>query len=66
MPPSGFKRKAVEAAIGFVAACYEDLLEEVKSGKHATYEAAIEHELGQIKRSLERAHITRDGELVER
>ncbi len=66
MPPSGFKRKAVEAALGFVAACYEDLLEEVKSGKHPTYEAAIKHELAQIRHSLERAHIAPDGELVER
>ena len=48
MPPSGFNRNIVEGALTFVRGCYIELLHEVKSGKHASYEAAIEYELGQI------------------
>lgn len=66
MPPSGFKKKAVEGALKFAEAIYQDLLEEVRSGKYPSYEAAIEHELSLIKTALERAHITPNGDLVER
>lgn len=66
MPPSGFTRKAVLAATQFVGACYEDLLEEVRSGKHASIEEALEHEIGRIEKALAKAHITPEGELIER
>ncbi|HLD26254.1 MAG TPA: hypothetical protein VJC05_04400 [Candidatus Andersenbacteria bacterium] len=65
MPPSGFSRRAVEGILDFVGGCYEDLLAEVRSGKHESYEAAIEHELGKIDSALAKLHITPDGELVE-
>ena len=66
MPPSGFNRNIVECALTFVRGCYIELLHEVKSGKHASYEAAIEYELGQIEKVLSRMHITPEGELIER
>jgi hypothetical protein len=64
MPPSGFNKNVVEGALAFAKGCYLDLLDEVRSGKHATYEEAIEYELGQIERVLRRIHITADGDLV--
>jgi hypothetical protein len=66
MPPSGFNKNVVEGALAFVRGCYLDLLEEVRSGKHASYEAAIEFELKQIERVLLKLHINEAGELVER
>ena len=66
MPPSGFNKNVVQGALAFVRGCYLDLLEEVRSGKHPSYEAAIEFELAQIERVLSRMHITPEGELVER
>lgn len=66
MPPSGFNQRVVEGALAFARGCYLDLLEEVRSGKHVSYEAAIEFELAQIEKVLTRMHITPDGELVER
>ena len=66
MPPSGFKRKAIQGALQFIEACYHDLLEEVKSGKHASYEEAIEFEISQINKALTKAHINEEGKLVEK
>ena len=66
MPPSGFNKHVVDGALAFVRGCYLDLLEEVRSGKHASYEEAIEYELSQIEKVLSRLHITPNGELVER
>ncbi len=58
MPPSGFSKKAVDGALLFAQACYEDLLRDVRSGKFQTHEEAIEHELKQIREELERYKIT--------
>jgi len=66
MPPSGFSKKAVRVALEFVAACYEELLQEVKSGKYKTFEQAIETELIQIRKALSKAHINPEGNLVEK
>jgi hypothetical protein len=66
MPPSGFNRNVVKGALEFARGCYLDLLEEVQSGKHASYEEAIEHELHQIESVLTRLHIDSNGELVDR
>lgn len=66
MPPSGFNRRSVKGALGFIKGCYEDLLEEVRSGKHESVEAALEFEIGQIDKSLSQIHITKRGKLVKR
>ncbi len=66
MPPSGFSKKAVEGILIFVKACYEDLQSEVDSGKHDSFPAAIEYELGQLEKALEQLHIDADGRLVKR
>lgn len=57
MPPSGFSKNAIDGALLFIKTCYEDLLEDVRSGKFQTYEEAIEHELKQIREELERLKI---------
>lgn len=66
MPPSGFSHRAVEGALVFIQTCYEDLLEEVRSGAHASFEEAIRFEISQIKTVLTKLHIDRAGNLVER
>ena len=66
MPPSGFSPKAVKGALVFVQGCYEDLLEEVRSGKHKSYEEGIEFEIAQIEKALTKLHIDAEGNLVER
>ena len=66
MPPSGFSRKAVRGALVFIQTCYEDLLAEVQSGKHASIEAAIEYEISQIGKALDQLHIDQQGNLVQR
>ena len=66
MPPSGFSRKAVDGALVFVKSCYEDLLKDVRSGKFATYEEAIQHEIAQIDKALIGLHIDSEGKLIER
>ena len=66
MPPSGFNERATRGILEFVAGCYHDLLEEVRSGKHQNYEEAIEYELKQIETALSKLHIDADGNLVER
>jgi len=67
MPPSGFSKKAVDDGIlVFIKACYEDLLAEVRSGKHKSFEEAIEFEIAQIGKSLSGIHITPQGKLVKR
>lgn len=66
MPPSGFNKKAVCGALGFIKGCYEDLLEEVSSGKFSSVEEAIEHELAQIDKALSTIHIDEKGNLVEK
>ncbi|MFH0969802.1 MAG: hypothetical protein V1804_04805 [Patescibacteria group bacterium] len=65
-PPSGFGKKAVNGALEFVGACYEDLQKEVKSGKYATLEEAIEIELAQIRKALSKMHIDAEGNLTEK
>lgn len=66
MPPSGFNTHVVKGALQFVSGCYEDLLEEVRSGKHPSFEAAIEFELGQIEKALSSLHINPQGHLVKK
>ena len=66
MPPSGFSSNAVRGALEFVRSCYMDLLEEVRTGKHKSYEEAIEFELRQIESALQGVHIDSQGNLVER
>ena len=66
MPPSGFTPNAVKGSLLFIKTCYEDLLAEVRDGKHASYEDAIEHELAQINKALTKLHIDPDGNLVQR
>ncbi|MEK7157181.1 MAG: hypothetical protein AAB709_01360 [Patescibacteria group bacterium] len=66
MPPSGFNQRAVKGVLEFVKGCYEDLQEEVKSGKHASFEAALEYELTQLEKALASLHINKEGRLVER
>ena len=66
MPPSGFSKKAVEGSLIFIKNCYEDLLREVKEGKHASYEEAIEYEISQIEKAMEKVHIDENGNLTEK
>lgn len=66
MPPSGFSQKAVQGALIFIKTCYEDLLREVRSAKHATIEDAIECEIRQIDKALTKLHIDPSGDLTER
>lgn len=66
MPPSGFSQKAVKGALQFIGSCYEDLLQEVKDGKHPTIEDAIQFELDNIDRALTKLHLDDQGNLVER
>jgi hypothetical protein len=52
MPPSGFDRKTTGSAVAFVSGCFEDLKQEAnRSGREI--QAAIEHELSQIKKALQ-------------
>ena len=66
MPPCGFNQNAVKGALQFVKGCYEDLKEEVKQGKHASFEAALDHELDNLEKALAKLHIDQEGNLVER
>ena len=56
MPPSGFSQKAINGLLQFVGSCYEDLLEEIKEGKH-TEEEAINKELENINQYLKKFKI---------
>lgn len=66
MPPCGFNSSAVKGALQFIRGCYEDLLEDVKSGKYPNYETAIEHELSQIGKALTNLHVTKTGRVVRK
>lgn len=66
MPPSGFSQHAVEGALVFIQTCYQDLLKEVRSGKHASFEEAIAFEIRQIDKALSRLHIDPHGQLIEK
>jgi len=66
MPPSGFSRRSVKGVLQFVGECYKDLLEEVRSGKHRSYEEAIKFEIRQIDSALAKVHIDGKGNLVEK
>jgi hypothetical protein len=66
MPPCGFNSSAVKGALQFIRGCYEDLLEDVKSGKYPSYEVAIEHELSQIGKALTNLHVNEQGQIVAR
>jgi hypothetical protein len=65
MPPSGFSKPVIAGALQFVGGCYRDLLQEVKDGKHASFEKAIEYELSQINKALRSLHINQQGNLVD-
>ncbi len=66
MPPSGYSEKAVNGLTIFIDSCCEDLLKEVKSGKHKSLKAAIRYEIANIKKALMRARINEvvNGSLV--
>jgi len=66
MPPSGFNQNAVKDILIFVQSCYTDLLRDVHSGKFQTYDEAIQYELAQIKKALEKLHIDVHSNLIER
>ncbi len=66
MPPCGFNNNSVSGALMFIRGCYEDLLDQVRSGKFSSYEEAIEFELGQIEKVLLQLHIDDNGKLVAR
>ncbi|MCX6787964.1 MAG: hypothetical protein NT108_02245 [Candidatus Kaiserbacteria bacterium] len=66
MPPSGFSKKTVEGLLTFVKGNYEDLQEEVRSGKHLSVEAAIDYEIAQLGKALEKLHINKEGGIVEK
>ncbi|MEK6887503.1 MAG: hypothetical protein AABX14_01005 [Candidatus Aenigmatarchaeota archaeon] len=51
MPPSGFSQKAINGLLLFVEACYEDLLQEIKSDKKSEGQA-IKEELENIRHYL--------------
>lgn len=66
MPPSGFSPKAVNGLLQFVQTCFEGLLQEVRNGGHESFEAAIQHEIGQIDKALSKLHIDSEGNLTDR
>jgi len=66
MPPSGFSQKAVKGSLIFIQSCYEDLLEEVRAGKHKSYEEGIKYEISQIEKALTKLHIDSSGNIVDR
>jgi hypothetical protein len=66
MPPSGFSPRVVRGALQFVGGCYEDLLKEVRSGKHKDFQTAIEYEINQINKALSKLHIDPEGNLVQK
>lgn len=66
MPPSGFNTRSVRGALQFIQGCYEDLRDEVRTGKHPDFETAIDHEIRQIESALTKLHINERGEPVER
>lgn len=66
MPPSGFSKKTVEGLLTFVKGNYEDLREEVRSRKHPSFEVAIDYEIAQLGKALEKLHIDKEGNIVER
>ena len=66
MPPSGFRPTAVRGLLVFVKDCYEHLLEDVRSGKFASYEEAIRFEIGQIEKGVASVHIDEQGRLTQR
>lgn len=66
MPPSGFSARTVKGLLTFVKGNYEDLLKEVKDGKHPDVKAAIQHEVTQLGKALSELHINKAGKLVKR
>jgi hypothetical protein len=66
MPPSGFSNTTIKGLLTFVKGNYEDLQQEVRDGKHLNFEAAIEHEIGQLDKALQKLHIDSHGKIVER
>ncbi|MBA3789463.1 hypothetical protein H0X32_03705 [Patescibacteria group bacterium] len=66
MSPSGFSARAIKGLLIYTEACYEELEQEMLSGKHADYKAAIRHERCQIQKALDELHINEEGKLVKR
>jgi len=66
MPPSGFSKKAVKGLLLFVQSNYEDLLAEVKSGKHTDITSAIKSEIDNLEKALSKLDIDENGEIGER
>ena len=63
-PPSGFSKKTVKGLLLFVQGNYEDLLAEVKSGKHSDIESAIQYEIANLENALSKLHIDENGNLT--
>jgi hypothetical protein len=64
MPPSGFSKNTIEGLLCYTKGNYEDLLEEVRSGKFKTVEEAIENEISQLDKALKKLHIDAEGNLT--
>ena len=65
MPPCGFNTSSVRGALAFIRGCYEDLLDQVRSGKFESYEEAIEFELNRLT-ALSQLHIDESGKVTSR
>ena len=63
MPPCGFNPSSVRGGLAFVRGCYEDLLDQVRSGKFTLYDEAIEFELRQIDTALSQLHVDESGKV---
>ena len=66
MPPSGFSTNTIKGLLAFVKGNYEDLREEVRSGKHPSVEVAIDYEIAQLGKALEKLHLDEEGNIVDR
>lgn len=66
MPPSGFNERAIRGLLEFVLENYKDLQKEVVEGKHPSADAAINFEIKNLERALQKLHVTPDGDIVER
>jgi hypothetical protein len=59
MPPSGFSKHTIRGILQFTEACYQDLEQKVRSGKHKDFKSAIQFELRQLRQALSNLHITK-------
>ena len=52
MPPSGYSTRSADGLIVFLREAMVDLRTEIDNGKHASLEAGLSYEVGQITRAL--------------